>query len=152
MKIHYFLLSKFEAFGNISCGPLCLLRLLLYVKYITKPIAIHASAVSWVVLSNEMIIAPQTNTPKVETTGTIGTLKGLTTFGCFTLMIHTPIQTSTKANSVPILVKSPVISPGNNVAKPPTNRNNIQFDLKGVLNFLCKSENAPGNKPSWDIE
>src|SRR5215510_795271 len=99
-----------------------------------------------------MIMAVQTKTPNVATIGTAGVLNGLGMFGCFTLMIHTPIQTSTKANRVPILVRSPVISPGNNVARPPTNKNNIQFDLKGVLNLLCNCEKAPGSNPSFDIE
>ena len=35
--------------------------------------AIHASATNCVLVSNDMIIAPHTNTPKVETTGTNGT-------------------------------------------------------------------------------
>ena len=110
--------------------------------------AIHARATNCVLVSNDMIIAPHTNTPNVETTGTNGTLNGRGTPGCFTLIIQTPIQTNTNANKVPILVRSPVMSPGNKVAKPPTNKNNIQLDLNGVLNFLCKSENAPGKRPS----
>src|SRR5262245_40546515 len=97
-------------------------------------------------------MAVQTKTPSVATIGTAGVLNGLGIFGCFTRMIQTPIQTSTKANRVPMLVKSPVISPGNKVARPPTNKNSIQFDLKGVLNFLCSCENAPGSNPSFDIE
>ena len=83
-------------------------------------------------------MAPHTSTPNEETTGTKGTRNGRGTAGCLTLIIHTPTHTNTKANKVPILVRSPVISPGNSVASPPTNQNNIQFDLNGVLNFLCK--------------
>src|SRR4030095_13365990 len=114
--------------------------------------AIHARATNCVLASNDMIMAPHTNTPNVDTTGTNGTLNGRGTPGCFILIIHTPIQTNTNANKVPILVRSPVMSPGNKVAKPPTKRNNIQFDLNGVLNFLCKSENAHGKRPCGDIE
>src|SRR5215510_9309062 len=113
---------------------------------------IHANAVNCVVLSNETIIAVQTSTPNVATIGTAGVLNGLGIFGCFTRMIQTPIQTNTNANKVPILVRSPVISPGNKVARPPTNKNNIQFDLNGVLNFLCNCEKVPGSNPSFDIE
>src|SRR5690348_3697143 len=118
----------------------------------TNPITIHASAVNCVVLSNEMIIAAQTRTPNEDTIGTSGALNGRTALGCFTLMIHTPALTNTNANKVPMLVRSPVISPGNKVAKPPTNKNNIQLDLNGVLNFECNCANVPGNNPSFDME
>src|SRR5689334_9584566 len=106
--------------------------------------AIQANAVSWVVVSREMIMAVQTNMPREDTTGTRGVLKGLAALGSLTLITQTPIHTNTNANRVPILVRSPVISPGNRVAKPPTNTNNIQFDLNGVLNFEWSWANAPG--------
>ena len=52
---------------------------------------------------------------------------------------------------VPMLVRSPVISPGNKVAIAPTNKNSRIFDLYGVLNFGCKVENTFGSKPSVDM-
>jgi hypothetical protein len=44
------------------------------------------------------------------------------------------------------------MSHGNKVAIAPTNKNNIQLDLNGVLNFECNWENAHSNRPSCDME
>jgi len=80
--------------------------------------------------------------------GTNGVLNGLILSGSFLLMMITPTQTRINANNVPILVKLPATSPGMNPAKPPTKTNKMIFDLYGVLNLGCNSENAFGNKPS----
>ena len=60
-------------------------------------------------------------------------------------------QTNTKANKVPMLVRSPATLPGIKAEKVPTNTNRIKFDLYGVLYFLWRSENAFGNRPSVDM-
>lgn len=69
--------------------------------------AIHRKATFKVCISNPTIIAVQIIAPSVHTTGTIGVLNGRSISGDLTRKIHTPILTSTKANSVPKLVKSP---------------------------------------------
>ncbi len=75
------------------------------------------------------IIALQTIIPRMGTRGTSGVVNCLFISGFFTRKIHTPAQTSIKANKVPILVISPTISPGTKAANKPTNTKNIQFDL-----------------------
>ena len=99
-----------------------------------------------------MIIAEQIIIPSIGTNGTNGVLKGLTLFGSFLRITMMPAQTITNASRVPMLVSEPVISHGINVANAPTNKNNIAFDLYGVLNFGCNSENTFGSKPSFAIE
>ena len=64
--------------------------------------------------SNATIIPRQTSAPNVETMGTSGALKGLSISGDFILNIQTPTLTSTNANKVPKLVRSPATLPGMN--------------------------------------
>ena len=71
------------------------------------PRTIQPKATFSVCASSATIIPKQTNTPIVETKGTKGALKGLGISGFLIRMIHTPALTSTKANKVPKLVKSP---------------------------------------------
>lgn len=90
---------------------------------------IHKNATNCVLESSDMIIAKQTIIPIIGTNGTIGVLNGRALSGSFLLMIHTPALTNTKANKVPILVRSPATLPGTKHAKAPTNTNNIKLDL-----------------------
>src|SRR6185503_15659172 len=98
-----------------------------------------------------MIIAVQTMIPNIGTSGTNGVLNGLCKLGSFLRRIITPAQTSTKANRVPIEVRSPATVPGTNPANKPTNTNNTILLLYGVRNFGCRSQNILGSKPSDDI-
>jgi hypothetical protein len=54
------------------------------------------------------------------------------------------------ANSVPMLVISPTMSPGMNAAKSAVKHEEHQFDLYGVWNFGCTSEKtaAPARRGS----
>ncbi len=67
--------------------------------------------------------------PKIGTNGTNGVLNDLSITGDFTLQIHTPALTNTKANKVPNEVKSPATLPGTSAANAPTYTNKIQLDL-----------------------
>ena len=75
------------------------------------------------------IIAAQTSTPRVETSGSPATRKGRVAVGSFTRMTHTPMETRMNAKSVPMLVMSPTMSPGTNAAKRPTKPKKSRFDL-----------------------
>ena len=63
------------------------------------------------------------------TKGTIGVLNGLGVTGSDLRIIMTPTLTNAKANNVPMLVRSPVMSPGISVANVPTNKKRRIFDL-----------------------
>src|SRR5688572_27739358 len=117
-----------------------------------NPATIQIPAEIRVSLSNEIIMAEQTNTPKIGTNGTNGVLNGLTAVGFLTRNTQMPTHTNTNANKVPKLVKSPATLPGTKPANNPTNTNSNAFDLKGVRNFGCSSENTFGTRPSFDME
>src|SRR5690242_6506563 len=117
-----------------------------------NPITIHTPAESNVFLSSERIIAPQTKIPKIGTNGTSGVLNGRGASGFFTRRTQMPRQTNTNANNVPKLVKSPATLPGTIPANNPTKTSNSKFDLNGVRNVGCNSENTFGTRPSFDIE
>ena len=117
-----------------------------------RPTTNQTKSRAQLVQPNPNIIAAQTITPKVATTGTAGVLNGLGISGCFTRMIHTPIQTRINANNVPILVISPTISAGIKPANKADITKNIRLDLYGVLYFGCTSEKALGTNPSRLIE
>ena len=89
--------------------------------------------------------------PSVATTGSAGTAKPRGISGRRTRMIQTPAHTSMNANSVPMLVISPTMSPGMNAAKSPVSTKNIMFDFYGVLKRGWTSENTFGTSPSWLI-
>jgi hypothetical protein len=99
------------------------------MKYTINPNAIQPNATFKVVASNTKIIEVQTITPKEDTNGTIGVLKGRSNSGDFTLNTQTPILTNTKANKVPKEVKSPATCPGTNAANNPTKTNKIILAL-----------------------
>ena len=80
-------------------------------------------------LSSDTIMAEQTKIPKIGTKGTKGVLNGRTRVGSFFRMIKIPRHTNTKANKVPIDVKSPATLPGTNPANNPTKTKRIKFDL-----------------------
>ena len=70
--------------------------------------------------------------PRIATTGSAGTVKPRSRSGRLTRMIQTPAHTSMNANSVPMLVISPTMSPGMNAANSAVNTKNSMFDLYGV--------------------
>src|ERR1700684_811277 len=63
----------------------------------------------------------------------------------------TPIETSTKANSVPMLARSAASPMSTRPAGIPTAKQAIQVDQCGVLYFGCTAENSLGNNPSRDM-
>ncbi len=63
-------------------------------------------------------------------------------------MIQTPMHTRMNANSVPMLVISPTMSPGMKAAKSPVKTKKIMFDFHGVLYLGWMSENTFGTRPS----
>jgi len=71
----------------------------------------------------------QIDIPKIGTSGTIGVLKGLCIPGFFTRITQTPKHTSTKAKSVPMLVKEATNCSGINPDNGATKRNMIRLDL-----------------------
>ena len=107
---------------------------------------------SQLVQPSPKIMAPQTTMPSTATTGSNGTVKPRSSSGRRTRMIHTPAQTSMNANSVPMLVISPTMSPGTNAPKSAVNTKNSMFDLYGVRNVGCTSEKIFGTRPSRLIE
>src|SRR5688572_16210020 len=117
-----------------------------------SPATIQIAADNNVSSPNENIIAEQTRTPRIGINGTNGVLNGLTASGFLTRSTQIPTHTKTKANNVPKLVKSPATLPGTNPANNPTNTNKSRFDLNGVRNVGCSSENTFGTSPSLDIE
>ena len=90
--------------------------------------------------------------PSVATTGTIGVLNERSNPGSLIRITHTPAQTSTNANKVPIDVMSPTMSPGMKPAKSPQMTINTRFALYGVRKFGCKSEKNLGTNPSTAIK
>ena len=81
-------------------------------------------------------MAPHINTPNEETTGTNGTRNGRGTAGCLTLIIHTPIHTSTKANKVPILVRDNTVLKFKNKAGIATKKPVRMVEKDGVPNLF----------------
>ena len=71
--------------------------------------------------------------PSTATTGSAGTMNPRGMSGRRTRMIQTPAHTSMNANSVPMLVISPTMSPGMNAPKSAVNTKKIMFDFYGVL-------------------
>ena len=94
-----------------------------------KPKAIHKAAACRVAISNDTIIAVQTNIPRIGTSGTNGVLNGLFNSGLLFRMIRIPKHTKMKANKVPKDVKSPATLPGTNAAKAPTKMKSIQLAM-----------------------
>ena len=90
--------------------------------------------------------------PSVATSGTAGTRNPRGISGRRTRRIHTPAHTSMNANSVPMLVISPTMSPGTKAANSAVNTKKSRFDLYGVWYFGWISENTFGTRPSWLIE
>ncbi len=113
-----------------------------------KPIINQTANLTQVSQGKNTIMAIQVKMPKIGIKGTKGTLNGRLASGFVFLKIKMPTQTIKKANKVPMLVISPTTFMGTNAAKSPINTQSIMFDLYGVLNFACTSENIFGNKPS----
>src|SRR2546428_677644 len=90
--------------------------------------------------------------PSVQTTGTAGTRNPRSSSGLRTRMIQMPAHTKINANSVPMLVISPVTSAGTNAARTPVKTKNNILDLYGVLKRGCTSEKIRGTKPSRLME
>src|SRR5687767_3803689 len=117
-----------------------------------RPTTIQIAAETSVSSPSETIMDEQTKIPRMGTKGTRGVLNGLTASGFLTRSTQIPTHTSTNANKVPKLVKSPATLPGTNPANNPTNTNKRRFDLNGVRNVGCSSENTFGTSPSFDME
>lgn len=81
---------------------------------------------------NDTIIKTQMIMPAIGTKGTHGVLKGRGVAGSDFLITITPMQTSTKANNVPIDTISPTTLTGTKAANKLTNTANNIFDLYGV--------------------
>src|SRR5690606_30845132 len=98
--------------------------------------AIQMAATIRVRESIAAIMAVQIPAPSIGTSGNFledsGDLNGLSIFGDLIRRIHIPRLTSTNANNVPKLVRSPAVCPGTNAANNPTNTNKIQLALYGV--------------------
>ena len=118
----------------------------------SKPISIHTINLIQVSRGRKAIMPKQTITPSTGTSGTNGVLKARGASGFDFLKIMTPIHTSIKANSVPMLVISPTTRPGINAAKMLTNIMKKIFEREGVLNFGCIIEKNLGNNPSVLME
>ena len=95
----------------------------------TNPRIIQPPAANKVSCGREKIIAEQMSIPRIGTSGTKGVVNGRTASGFFLRITQTPAHTITKANRVPMLVKSPATLPGTNAANRPTNTNKIMLDL-----------------------
>ena len=83
-------------------------------------------------LPKPAIIAPHTTTARIGTRGTKGVRKGLGASGSLLRMMMIPIETSAKANRVPMLVMSPTTLSGMKAANRATNTKKIQLDFEGV--------------------
>lgn len=132
---------------SLSTSFLNKLCFLLYAKYMTIPISIHIPKRSQLSIGKEAIIKTHTIIPNIGIKGTKGVLKGLSTVGFFLRRTITPIQTSVKANNVPILTMCPKSEIGTKPANMLTKIMNIRFVFQGVCRF-DKSEKILGSNPS----
>ncbi len=113
----------------------------------TRPISIQANAVSWVRLSSDTIIPLQIRIPRIGTRGTMGVRNGRAREGSERRMIITPMQTRTKANSVPMDVRSPAREPGINPAnRPDKNKQNHIASCKA-----CGNAGVPRRR-AWEAD
>src|SRR6266403_400395 len=67
-------------------------------------------------------------------------------------MIHTPAQTMTKANNVPMLTISVSTSMGRDAASTATNTPTVSVEIQGVRKRGWTALNRAGNKRSRDME
>src|SRR5439155_1083363 len=88
--------------------------------------------------------------PRMGTIGTSGVTNWRGALGSRTRKTHTPMHTSTNANSVPNEVMSPTMSPGTNAANKPTNTKNRRGDFHGVRNFGSTSLDTGGGEDAED--
>ena len=129
-----------------------LLCLAPYLKYIKTPTASQIINLNQVSPGSENIINRQQTIPNIGIKGTNGVLKALGRSGCVLRKMIIPAHTNTNASKVPILVISPTTVAGTKAANKLTNTMNKRFDLEGVPNLGCTSENTFGSKPSFYIE
>src|ERR1700688_1403932 len=83
--------------------------------------------------------------------GTKGTRNERLRSGCLRRRKMTPSETSTKANSVPMLARSAASPISTSPAGIPTAKKANHGDQWGVLYFGGTAENNFGNKPSRDM-
>ena len=67
-------------------------------------------------------------------------------------MIQMPTQTTTKANSVPMEVRSPAMEPGMKAAKAPTKSEQEHVGLVGRAELGVQVGEEAGSRPSFDME
>ena len=90
-------------------------------------------------------------TDRIGTSGTKGTRKPRGRSGCVLRRINTAMDTSTKANNVPMFERSASVPISKIPAGIPTKIPATHVATCGVLKRGCTLENAFGNNPSRDI-
>ena len=123
-----------------------------YVKYITKPIAIHTNRRIQVSKGNEDIMKKQTSAPSIGTKGTQGVLNPRIASGSDFLNIIIPTHTITNASKVPMDTNSPSKPIGNSPAKKAAKLPVTIVVMCGVLNFECVLAKLFHNNPSLAME
>src|ERR1035437_3856034 len=117
----------------------------------TNPSASQITKRSQVISVSPNISPPHRITDISGNHGTKGTRNARLRSGCLRRRNMTPSETSTKANSVPMLARSAASPISTSPAGMPTAKQAIQVDQYGVLNFGCTAENNFGNRPSRDM-
>src|SRR6267154_811669 len=117
----------------------------------------HSPSASQITKRSHVInVSPSINPPHKITEirgnhGTNGTRKARLRSGCLRRRKMTPSETSTNANSVPMLARSAASPISTSPAGIPTAKQAIHVDQCGVLYFGCTAENNFGNNPSRDM-
>ena len=89
---------------------------------------------------------------RIGISGTNGTRYPRFKSGCVRRRTSTPIETSTNAASVPMLVNFATTSIGMKPATTATNTPTIILDRYGVRKRGCTCEKSPGKRPSRAME
>src|SRR5690349_6840175 len=90
--------------------------------------------------------------PRVETTGTMGVLKGRGKSGLRRRSTHTPPETMANASKVPMFSISPSWLMGRDAAKKATKVPTLSVEIHGVRNLGWITLKNPGRSPSRDME
>src|SRR5918997_5921970 len=88
----------------------------------------------------------------IGVSGTNGARNGRGRSGSTLRSTMTPAETSTKANSVPMLVSSTTSAMFAKAANDPTNVPVMSVPMYGVLNRECTLEKNGGRRPSRDMD
>src|SRR5690348_6965601 len=97
---------------------------------------------------SEYISAKLTMIPRIGTAGTQGVRNGRGWAGCLIRITHTPAQTITKANKVPMLVMRPTMLSGSRAEKGATRQQKSRLERQGVWYLGWMSEKTRGSRPS----